>query len=169
MNETEVDRVVAVLASLLPRRRRIHTLVDALTPRLGPYTRPPLLSVAQGLLVHLRVDPHAIPLYLTIGARLWDGEQLAAVIADLSQRNLLYLEVLETLHTAVRASVHASLLDLRLGGHADPRIRRLGLTALVAAAAPKDGWTTERRARLDVYMADRSPEVAGPASFVWPP
>jgi hypothetical protein len=106
---------------------------------------------------------------VTLGARLWDGEGLASAIADLSGRDLLYLEVLEALHAAVRASVHAPLLDLRLGSHPDPRVRRLGLTALLTASAPKDGWTTERRARLDVYRADRSPVVAGPASFVWPP
>jgi cellulose synthase operon protein C len=169
MNETEVDAVVAALAAQLPSRRRLRTFADALAPRLGPYTRTPLLSVALGFLRHLRADPHVVPLYVALGARLWDGEELARVIADLSQRGLLYFEVLDALHAAVRTSVHAPLLDLRLGQHADPRVRRLGLTALVAASAPKDGWTTERRARLDVYRADRSPEVAGPASFVWPP
>jgi hypothetical protein len=169
MNASEVDTIVAALAALLPRRRRLQTLSNALAQRLGPYSPNPLRAVAKGLLGHLRDDAHALPLYVTLGARLWDWDDLAKAVADLSARDLLYFEVMEALLTTIRGSVHASLLDDRLGKHADPRVRRLGLAALVAASAPKDGWSAARRARLDAYRADPSPMVAGPAHFVTPP
>lgn len=169
MSPQEIDAVVSAIAALLPRRRRLQTLANALAQRLGPYTSSTIRAVAGGVLEHLRGDAHALPLYVMLGARLWDWDDLAKAIVDLAARDLLYFEVMEALLAAVRGSVHASLLDDRLGKHADPRVRRLGLAALVAASLPKDGWSASRRARLEVYRADPSPMVAGPAHFVIPP
>ena len=63
--------------------------------------------MASGVLKQLRDDAHALPLYVTLGARLWDWDDLAKAIVDLSARDLLYFEVMEALLAAVRALVYA--------------------------------------------------------------
>ena len=70
---------------------------------------------------------------------------------------------------AVGALLDPERFEAELAGSRDVRLRRLAVTALVAAAAPEHGWTKERRARLEAYRADASPLVAGAATFVFPP
>ena len=169
MLPTEVSAVADRLRALLPRRRHLVAFVPVITSRLGPYGQAAHVKVAEALLSALRADTAATPLYLTLGARLWIWKDLVAALVDLSRRDLLYHDAMVVALDAVRSSVHPSLLDEALQKEADPRLRRLGLEALVESARPKDGWTKERRARLALYQADAAPGVAGPASFVFPP
>ncbi len=153
----------------VPNRRTIPAMVSALAARLGPYSSSPHLQVAEDLLLALRGDEAATSLYLQLGTRVWGYPKLVAVLSDLSVRDLLHFDAMEAALAAVRASPHPDLLEASLTSHSDPRVRRLGLAALVHAAGPKEGWTKDRRSRLSRYQRDPSIAVSGPASFVLPP
>lgn len=169
MQASEVAQVAARLRDLVPNRRTIPAMVSALAARLGPYSSSPHLQVAEDLLLALRGDEAATSLYLQLGARVWAYPKVAAALSDLSARDLLHFDAMEAALAAVRASPHPDLLEASLTSHSDPRVRRLGLAALVHAAGPKEGWTKDRRSRLSRYQRDPSIAVSGPASFVFPP
>jgi hypothetical protein len=62
-----------------------------------------------------------------------------------------------------------SLLDA-FTAHADERLRRLALAALVALAESTQGagWTPERLVRLRAFRQDPAPLVAAAAQFTLP-
>ena len=169
MQPSEAMEVAAALCALVPRRRSIAAMVPALAARMGPYSPGSYTTVATGLLGALRADPATTALYVSLGSKLWDWEALATVLSDLASRDHLSYDVMASAFSAVQACVHPSLLEPKLQAHKDPRVRRLGLVALVSSAGPKDGWTHDRRQRLVVYQKDPSMAVNGPASFVFPP
>jgi hypothetical protein len=159
------DRLVA----FLPRRRHLVAFLPVVTSKLGPYAQEAHVQVAERLLAALEADPLAAPHYLSLGSRLWNCTKLGEAFAGLSQKDLLYHDTMVAAFQAVRSCVVPGLLEEMLQRHADPRVRRLGLAALEEAASPENGWTKERRARLELYRNDPSPGVAGPAQFVFPP
>jgi hypothetical protein len=169
MRSTEASEVSRRLAELVKQRRHLVAFLPVLGARLGPYAQASHLRIAADLVERLGADPLAVVQHLTLGARLWDAPKLAEAFAQLVAKELFHFDVMEAALHAVRACVHPSILEERLKGSSDPRLRRLALAALVESASPKDGWTRERRARLAEYRADPSPAVAGPASFVFPP
>jgi uncharacterized protein YjeT (DUF2065 family) len=165
----EIGVVGKRLTQLVPRRRLLVALVPVVAARLGSYAQPSHVRVAEELLIALRKDPATTPLYLTLGARLWGWRELVAALVELSNRDLLYHDAMEAALVATRSCIHPSFIDEALQKQADPRLRRIGLAALVDSASPKNGWTRERRERLELYCKDPAPGVAGPASFVFPP
>jgi hypothetical protein len=169
MQPAEVDVVSKQLRALLPRRRHLVAFVPVITSRLGSYAQPAHVKLAEELLSALRSDAWTTPQYLSLGARLWGWKKLGEALIDLSREDLLYHDAMEAALSAVRSCVHPGLLDEMLEKQSDARLRRLGLAALVDAASPKNGWTKERRARLEQYQKDPAPGVAGPANFVFPP
>lgn len=169
MHPSEATTLSGRLEQLLRRRQHLVAFLPVIATRLGPYAQAHHVKVAEGLLASLGADPHAVPLYLSLGSRLWGYRELTDALVDLSKKDLLYHDAMVSALDAVKACVHPGLLDELLQGRADARLRRLGLAALVEAASPQNGWTVERRARLDLYRNDPSPGVAGPAQFVFPP
>lgn len=169
MISTEAGVVGKRLVQLVPRRRLLVALVPVVAARLGLGRQPSHVKVAEELLTALRKDAATTPLYLTLGARLWGWKELVAALVDLSNRDLLYHDAMEAALAAARSCVLPSYIDEELQKQADPRLRRIGLAALVDSASPQNGWTRERRERLDLYRKDPAPGVAGPASFVFPP
>jgi hypothetical protein len=169
MNSIEVDVVAKRLSESTHRGRHLLAFLSQLSLRLGPYASDMHRKVAKGLLDVMKSNPVLVPHYVGLGARIWNYEELAKVLVDLSKKDWLYHDAMEAALTAVRGSVHPALVEERLRGNADWRIRRLALAALVQAAAPENGWTQERRERLAVYQKDKAPGVAGPAQFVFPP
>jgi hypothetical protein len=167
--EGETEAVVQRIEELLPERRHLVALLPALSARLGPYAPPHHVAVGHGVLAALKADALAAPQYLALAARLLDWKGLSEALAELGQRDLLHHDAMVAAIDAVRGCVHPARLEERLRESRDPRLRRLALAALERAAAPKNGWSKERRALLEVYRRDPSPAVAGPASFVAPP
>lgn len=84
-------------------------------------------------------------------------------------QDLLHADAMQAALVVVRSCLHPELLEQRLRDQKDARLRRLALCALEQAAAPQEGWTRDRLARLQDYRGDPSPLVAGAASFVLPP
>lgn len=169
MRDGEDMTVARRLGELATRRPHLVAFLPVLSRQLGPYRSSAMERIADHLLELLRKDPLTTPHYLALGARVWAWGKLADVLVELSKRDLLHHDAMVAAVAAVRASLDAGLLEERLHRAADPRLRRLGLAALVELASPEKGWTRERRARLSQYRADPSPAVAGPASFVFPP
>ena len=66
-------------------------------------------------------------------------------------------------------SVRLAQLERLLAESRDEKLRRLGLSALMARAASTKRWTDELRARLVEYQRDESVLVAATAAFVFPP
>lgn len=169
MMPAEIGAVGQRLTQLVRRRRLLIALVPVVAARLGPYAQPSHEKVAEELLTALRADAVRAPLYLTLGARLWGWRDLVAAFVELSNRDLLYHDTMEAALVAARSCVHPFFLDEALQKRADPRLRRIGLAALLDSASVKNGWTKERRAQIELYRNDPAPGVAGPASFVFPP
>ncbi|RYZ60689.1 MAG: hypothetical protein EOP08_14510 [Proteobacteria bacterium] len=103
-----------------------------------------------------------------MAARL-DWQRLCAVLEDLARRDWLHVDAMVAAYRAVVATVHPALLEERLERSSDPRLRRLALEALKRAVRPKEGWSTELRAKLTAYRSDPSPLVAGAAAYVFLP
>jgi hypothetical protein len=169
MNVGEVKLVVNRLSELLLRGQHLLAFLPVITSRLGPYASTMHTQIAKDLLGALKKNPLLVPQYLSLGTRLWDYKELGNELIDLSKKDLLYHDAMEVALSAVRGCVHPDILEVTLRDNKDWRIRRLGLAALVSAASPKNGWSRERRERLVAYQKDKSPAVAGPAFFVFPP
>lgn len=56
-----------------------------------------------------------------------------------------------------------------LAASKDPNLRRLAVSALGSAARPKEGWTSERRGRLERFRRDAALVVAAAAHHLFPP
>ncbi|MEO7330435.1 MAG: hypothetical protein ABI193_17805, partial [Minicystis sp.] len=165
----EEAAIVKRLGELAPRRRYLAAFLAVIAGHLGPYSVSSRRRIGEDLLGTLAADPLAVAQYVTLGARLWDATALCDALERLAKKDLLSFDAMDAALAAVRGCVHPMTVEERLQRASDPRLRRLALTALIAAASPKEGWTRERRARLALYRADPSPAVAGPAGFVFPP
>jgi hypothetical protein len=165
----ETERVATAIAELAPRRRTIAVLLDAVPAWLGPYAAPQVLEVARKLLAAIAGDEALVPRRIALAAPLLDWKELVALLDGISSRDLLHFDAMTEAVQAVKKSVHPHHLERELGSRSDPRLRRLGLTALLSAAKPKRGWSEERRERLRVYQDDPDPLVRGAAAFVFPP
>lgn len=169
MTGTEVDAVVKRLGELASRGRHLLVFLPRLVSNIGPYASVTHVNVAKGFLKQLQADPRLVPHYVNLGSRFWAYDDLVKVLIELSKKDWLYHEAMEAALSAVRSCVHPGLVEEKLRNHSDWRLRRLALAALVQSAAPKHGWTEERRTKLVDYQKDKAPGVAGPAHFVFPP
>jgi hypothetical protein len=88
------------------------------------------------------------------------AEALMAVASDLESDSSLSLEA--------AGDDDWRRCEARLAAHADERLRRLALAALVRQSQRLPGWTELLRSRLDDYRADRSVLVASAAAFRFP-
>lgn len=169
MNSSEVTAVVKRFSELMSRGKHLVVLLPHMSTRLGPYASTMHRDVAKGILAALQSDPLLSVQYVTLGARMWDYDDLVKAIETLAKKDLLFHEVMDAAFGAIRSSVHVSLVEEKLRKHSDWRVRRLALAALVQSASPQNGWTNERRERLITYQKDKAPGVAGPALFIFPP
>ena len=167
--DKRVETVVAGFETLLPRRRALVASLEVLTRHVGPYGIASNLRVARGVLELLEKDPLSVCRYLELAGKLLGARDLAAALIKVSERILLHADAMVAAHDAVRVCAHPETLEAELAGQRDPNLRRLALTALTCAAAPEDGWTAARRARLQRYCKDKSDLVAGAAAYVLPP
>ena len=56
-------------------------------------------------------------------------------------------------------------LEEKLAASRDERLRRIALAILISQAGANRSWSTEQRARLEIYRADTSTLVAAAAQF----
>jgi cellulose synthase operon protein C len=166
----EIAHVVARLSSLLAapvRYQRAAALADTLRAQIGPYTRAAVVAVAEGFVRHLVDALPVVPAGLRLGARFWTPDGFVAALVRLSERNWLAYDPMEAALGALSGVGGASAIEAQLHPQEDPRLRRIGLAALVVAAAPLlHGWTRPHLARLAGYRADASPHVAAAAEMV---
>jgi hypothetical protein len=174
---SDAARVAESVRGLLPSRRALSAAVGALVAAL-PWARARLRPVARAVLAELARDPMTAPLELTlaVGALSWPelGDRLRRWSADGHLDGDLFATALWTLGQAPEGGRHLELddlaaLEVALSTAEEPRLRRLGLATLVSLAATPGGWSAERLERLRSYRDDRSPLVAGPAQFTFPP
>jgi hypothetical protein len=157
------------MRELAPNRRLLLVLQAEVAARLGPYMQAQTRPVALGLLAVLAADPRSVAQRIELAGLLFGPDDLTALLASLAERDELHVDAMVAALAVVRRSLEPERLERRLAAHADPRLRRLAVTALEAASGREHGWTDERRARLARYRADASPMVAGAAELVLPP
>jgi hypothetical protein len=165
----EAERVVSVVRGLGGRWRHLAAALDVLERRVSPFAQTGTWRVALDVQRWLESDPLLTPRAIALGARLHDSKELGALLVRIAAAGRLHHDAIVAAGAAIRLSASPEAVEAQLAGSRDPVLRRLALEALVQAAAPQDGWTAERRARLAQFAADPSPAVAGPASFVFPP
>ncbi|MFO0906913.1 MAG: HEAT repeat domain-containing protein [Isosphaeraceae bacterium] len=172
VREPDVSRTQAAVARLLPDRRGIRALLDALTAsfdadplRLTPLTRA-LLDV-------LEVDPLTSQARLGLVVLLERGDRLAEQLALMFARNaisadgVVFLEGLLAIQARQARGASLDAFEMAAAGHGDERMRRLALAVLVGRASAY-GWTSARLERLRAYRRDPSPLVAEAAQFTLP-
>jgi hypothetical protein len=175
--ERDAARVAAAVAGLVPDRRALSAAAGALVRAL-PRARGRLLPVARGVLTELDRDALAAPLALELAARIltWQelGERLERWSAARQLDGDLFASAVRMLDHATAVGQRAdhdglAALERHLAAAEEPRLRRLGLAALVGLVETPGGWSSGRRELLAAYQADPSALVAGPAQFTFPP
>lgn len=169
MHPSEAGAVSQCLKELLPERRHLKALVPVVISRLGPYAPAHHLRIAEQFFQTLNGDAHAVVLAIDLASRTLNTKELIRYFQELSNRDLLHSDAMLAAQGAVAAHAFPAAIEQALGQSGDPRLRRLALCALEQSAKPKDGWTRERRERLETYARDPSPLVAGAAQFIFPP
>jgi hypothetical protein len=167
----------------IPRRsiQRLRAQLGAsvyylqVTGRVRSIRRPLLVPVARAMIAALRDDPLTAGLRATLMARILPWSEVGDELTAMAAAHTLFPDTLEKAANGFGWVVHRpdreGLLELgaRLRESDDPRLRRLGLAALVAFSQPPGAWTPETIALLAAYRVDPSPEVAGPAQFTFLP
>lgn len=165
----EADQIIARFGALFPRRHRLAALATSLGEQLGPYSRAPVVRIAAGLVNLLVEDLPLAPTGLRLGAKLWKADGFVSALVALSNRNWLGYDTMQAAIEPLTGRGGASEIDRLLQPMEDPRLRRIGLAALVSAASWHQGWTRAYRDRLALYRADEAPIVAAAAVMVQVP
>lgn len=172
--ETDVALLAARFAEIAPQRQALATCLGQLTSALARRSSVHE-ALAQGVLGALRPDPLLTPQVLRLAAALrpTDGPGLVELLGALVKEGRLHAAALEAARSALVGltlnALQRAALQRSLAAHADERLRWLSLAVLVASAAAGQGWSQERRDRLQRLQADPSPLVAGAAQQVFPP
>ncbi len=167
MGAEEVSVVIGRLRELTPRRDLMVELLPAFVP--NAYSPSHLRQLAESIVTMLARDPLATVHYVRFAGRVFDYKRLAAVFEDLGARDFLHSDAMMAAYDAIHHCVHPALLEPRLAKHDNPRLRRLGVEALKHAASPSNGWSRERREKLEAYRRDNAPLVAAAAVYIFPP
>ncbi|MCB9689464.1 MAG: hypothetical protein H6735_30785 [Alphaproteobacteria bacterium] len=165
----EAKQVAAAVLGPPGDHRGFTERSEVLVGMLGPWAKKALRAVAEAVFDALRDDPLRAVQALRLALPMTDTEGLAGLVEVLLTRGLLHTDAMIAALEVVRGVARPAALEERWRSHADPRMRRLALGALVAAAAPREGWTAARVERLAAYQRDADPGVAGAALVTFPP
>ena len=160
--------------TLLPNRRALQTLVNALLAQLS-VNRARLLPTTRAVLNALQTDPLTGNLRIRVVMAALSTEEITAAILEMAAARTLHADVLYTAATlmahleGLRADVALEQLETSLAASDDRYVRRLALSALIAQAEGATGWTDARLERLQVYRNDAAPLVAEAAQFTFSP
>jgi hypothetical protein len=167
MRSDEVDLVIERLRELSSRRQLMVTLVPAFAPHA--YSPSHVRKLAESIVTMLARDPLATTHYVRFAGRVFGWKQLAAVLEDLGARDFLHSDAMAAAYDAIALCVHPASIETLFARHANPRLRRLAVEALKHASAPSNGWSRERREKLETYRKDPAPLVAAAAVYIFPP
>jgi hypothetical protein len=170
--------IAATVAQVLPERRVLQALLQALHAALGT-NRSHLQPVVHGILAALRPDPLTVRLRVRLAVAGLPWSEVAPYLTELAAIDALDAESLLAAVQALEASGSRTgppsdtnalpAFEAALAASPDARLRRLALAALVAQATQPAGWTAVLRARLAQYGTDPAPLVAAAAQFTFPP
>ncbi len=175
--ESEIPLIIQAVRALLPNRRVLDELEDALDDS-DKVDDPLVGSLVRALLPVLAKDPMTVMLRVKLACRYLPLDDLAAFFQALAENNELHAEALmgacnifEGL--AYRASqaegaTRLERLEAALAASQDERLRRLALALLRGHNRRNRGWNQQRLARLRAYRADPSLLVAAAAQFTLP-
>ena len=155
------------LRELSSRRQLMVALVPAFAPHA--YSPAHLRKLAESIVTMLARDPLATTHYVRFAGRVFGWRQLVAVLEDLATRDFLHSDAMAAACDAIASCVHPALIEQTFARHANPRLRRLAVEALKHASSPSNGWSAERRERLEAYRKDPAPLVAAAAVYIFPP
>jgi hypothetical protein len=167
MRADEVEVVIERLRELSSRRQLMITLLPAFTPHA--YSATHVRQLAESIVTMLARDRLATVHYVRFAGRVFGWKQLAAVFEDLARRDFLHSDAMAAACEAVAHCVHPAELEAHFAKHPNPRLRRLAVEALKHASSPSNGWSRDRRAKLETYRHDPAPLVAAAAVYVFPP
>ena len=161
----------AAFARLLPRRRE---LVVAVT-NFAAATRPlgvRLLEVRSAVLAAVEAEPALVGLQVRLAAARLPAEPFARwvemLVGTTRWHAATQLAALDALFGAGHWAEELEQAEAAWATSADPAVRWLALRTL-AWAAGGQGWTPDRRDRLELYRDDPSPLVADEAALTFPP
>lgn len=166
----EVALVGKAIAAVLPNRRALHTVVEALQGTVV-WQRERLLPTVRVVLDALQSDPLTVSLRVTLATAALPSNELATMLIGVATTGALHAEALmicvaALTNTRFRSDVaDLGRLEATLAARPEVELRRLALAALVLGAQPPHGWDEERRVRLDAFRADPAPLVAAAAQF----
>ena len=163
----EVERVIERLRELSHRRQLMVVLVPAFAPHA--YSPPAARALAESLVTLLARDPLATVHYVRFAGQVFGWKPLVAVFEDLATRDFLHSDAMAAACDAVARCVDPTSIERALSGHTNPRLRRLAVEALRHASSAGNGWSRERRDKLEAYRRDRAPLVAAAAAYIFPP
>jgi len=166
MLPSEVDVVAGAMQQLLPRRKRFLALLTLF--ELGSYAPAHQMQVSVRLLELMATDPLAVADRLRFGGAILGWREMAKLIESVSAGAQLTYDAMQAAESAIHRSVSPEAIELLLARSPDANVRRLAVAALTSAARPKEGWTMERRTRLEAYRQDSALVVRAAAHHVFP-
>lgn len=180
-NEGDLPAVAAALVAMRENRRALDVVSSHILSSL-PARSAMTARVAQALVKALAEDPRAVPLYVRCALRVasepLDVDRFIETLREVARRGRLDGAALQAARDVVSGLPVARIpietldtLESRLHAEPEPALRLLALDVLSTVARPDNGqgWTPARRDRLQVFLQDASPIVAGAADFVFPP
>jgi len=179
--EGDLPAIVQALARLRPNRSALAIVTTQVLAALPPRSKVYAL-VADALVASLADDERAVPTYLRCALRVHGeplrGQRWLEILGAVAAAGRLHGEALAAAQEVIRALPVSRLpiaelteLEARLAVQQKPELRLLSLAVLSTVAGPGNGqgWTPERRARLETLRRDPAPLVAGAAEFCFPP
>lgn len=160
----EVDAVVDAIDGLRARPRDLRATLGVWAAQR--HDTVPQREIALRVAGRLASAPLLVPDRVRFAASVLDSAGLAELLIALASADQLHYDVMRAADAAVSAAAAPEIVERSLASSRDARLRRLAVSALVEAAAPENGWTPERRARLALYRADPDAGVAGAAARV---
>ncbi|MFO0724350.1 MAG: hypothetical protein U1E65_11240 [Myxococcota bacterium] len=167
MRPEEVGALVAAMRAVRPRRQRFLALLASFQP--GPYAPNHQHALASGVFELLRDDPVLVADRIQYCGAIHDYKVLVTLLQEISAAGQLHYDALAAAEGAIQRSIHPELIEARLAPSKDPNLRRLAVAGLASAARPKEGWTIERRHRLERYRKDEALVVSAAAHHLFPP
>jgi len=178
---SDASRIGQAIQRLLPNRPALQITLSAIKPELL-LQRGQLLPAIRAVVDALAPDPLTIGLRVELAITFLPWDEVASLLIDTAATGTLHADALERAcqqlpqilgrygRSGRPDSNGMGQLEEALSTQADERLRRIALAVLITQASLPPGWTAERRARLQIYLADPSPLVAAAAQFtVVPP
>jgi hypothetical protein len=169
--DADAPAFAAAFARLLAQRRELAVSVSAFagaTRALGPR----LVVVRSSVLAAVETDPVVTNLHVQLAAARFAAEPFAQWVLKLIGTARWHAgtqtAVLDALLDSGQVVEHLEHAEAVWAEAPDPAARWLALRVLLRAAG-EQGWSAERRARLERYRADPSPIVSDEAALTFPP